>query len=83
MVGRPPQNKRPRVIPVRPVDSSLAHSIGHDADADILRIKFKSGGTYDYFAVPAEKHAEMLKADSLGKYFHREIRGHHEYERVD
>jgi hypothetical protein len=83
MVGRPPQNKRLRVIPVRPVDSSLAHSVGHDADADILRIQFKSGGTYDYFAVPAEKHQEMLKADSIGKYFHSEIRGRHQYERVD
>lgn len=56
-----------------PVESSNIESVGHDGSRMIVR--FKNGGTFHYSGVTAEQHAEMLAAESLGKYFHARIRG--------
>jgi hypothetical protein len=57
-----------------PVKSSQIVSVGHDPEKDILEIEFRGGGVYQYPNFPAEKHAEMMASDSVGKYFHANIR---------
>lgn len=40
----------------------------------ILRIRFNSGGIYDYYNVPITVYQELLNASSKGKYFHAHIK---------
>ena len=61
-------------IDLVPVESSQLAAVGHDAETNTLRVQFKSGATYDYSGVAAEKFEAMLAADSLGKFFGSEIK---------
>jgi KTSC domain len=64
------------------VDSSVIAGIGYDEATGVLEVKFRSGSIYDYFGVPAATIRELLTADSLGKYFNEQIRGHFPEKRV-
>lgn len=66
-----------------PVKSSNIAAIGHDAETGKLHVQFKSGGTWVYDDVPAETHAAMTNADSVGSYFHKNIKGKFEGKRRD
>lgn len=57
-----------------PVASSNIDSVGYDADTETLRIRFNDGGTYDYQAVPPHVHDSLMKATSVGSYFHSHIK---------
>jgi len=57
-----------------PVDSSDIVSIGHDPQAKTLVIEFTGGRIYQYSDVPAEVHKNLMKAESHGAFFHREIK---------
>jgi hypothetical protein len=57
-----------------PVDSTLLASVRYDAGGSILRLEFRDGAIYRYFAVPAAIHNGLLAADSKGSYFNQEIR---------
>lgn len=35
-----------------PVESESVHSVGYDARSRVLRVAFRSGGTYEYVEVP-------------------------------
>jgi len=61
-------------IPLSPVTSSQIESVGYDAESQTLAVKFKHSGTYHYPNFPAEKHAEFLAAESIGKYFQINIK---------
>jgi hypothetical protein len=56
------------------VDSSNIDAIGFDAFAKKLRIRFKSGETYEYDTVPQTVHNELMNANSHGSYFNKNIR---------
>lgn len=58
------------------VESSNISHIGYDGGT--LTIRFKSGDEWQYNGVPAGVHDEMLKAESIGGFFHRHIRGKYE-----
>lgn len=60
---------------MQPVDSSNIESVGYENDT--LAVKFKSGKTYTYPGVPAELHAQMLQAESVGKFFLSKIKPHY------
>lgn len=60
---------------MKPVDSSTIHSVGHDPATKVLHVKFHHGGTYTYHGVTADDHKAMVKAASVGKHFHANIRG--------
>lgn len=66
-----------------PVESSNLAAVGYDANSQILQVEFKNGSVYNYFRVPAEKHAALMAADSVGKYLNAEIKPHHAYELLD
>jgi hypothetical protein len=73
-------------IALTPVQSSQIHAVGYDAGSRTLRIQFKSAGgpgsTYDYPGVPADKHADFLKAESVGKFFGAHIKGKFDFKKL-
>lgn len=63
------------------VKSSNISEIGYEKDK--LRIKFKSGGEYEYEAVPDEIFQNFMKADSKGKYFHAGIFSKYKFRKIE
>jgi len=60
----------------RIVPSSMLKAISYDEASGRLRVRFASGGTYTYHAVPAAVVAELLDPPqgSIGRYFGERIR---------
>lgn len=48
----------------------------------LLTITFNSGAIYEYYDVPKEVTDGIIQADSLGKYFDKNIKGIYNYRRV-
>ncbi len=59
------------------VDSSNIASIGYDAETATMHVEFHSGRVYEYADVPAEEHANLLAAPSVGGHFSKHIRPHY------
>jgi KTSC domain len=64
------------------VKSSELRSIGYDESASLLEAEFQSGEIYQYFNVPAELVLQLLKADSVGRYFNARIRSKFKFSKV-
>ena len=64
----------------KPVTSSNIVSVGHEKMT--LEVEFKGGAVYQYSNVPPEVAAELLQADSVGKYLAEHIKGEYEYHKV-
>ena len=47
-----------------------------------LRIRFKSGGAWDYLDAPPDVYAALLQAESAGKYFYRAVKSVYEARKV-
>lgn len=74
----------PPVIALTPCESSQLSAYGYDAGTQTLAIKFKGkagGSMYHYFGVAAEVFEAMKKAESLGTFFGKEVRGVFAYEK--
>jgi hypothetical protein len=56
------------------VKSSNINAVGYDADTMTLEVEFTGGGVYRYADVPAETHAALVKAESVGRHFAAHIR---------
>lgn len=56
------------------VESTTLRSVGYESAEQILELEFTSGAVYQYFDVPESVWHGLLKAESKGKYFNREIR---------
>ena len=56
-----------------PVTSSFIESVAHDGDT--LQVKFASGKIVTFAGVPAEEHAKLMGAESIGRHFGQHIRG--------
>ena len=67
---------------LRPVDSEMLIAAGYDKRSRILEVIFRTGETYRYKGVPSSRYEGLMSADSKGKYMHRHIIGHYDYERV-
>ena len=65
-----------------PVSSSNIKSVGYDPASKTLEVEFQSGDVHQFLDVPAEKHAELIKAKSIGGHFHKEIRWRHKSKKV-
>ncbi|QTD88767.1 KTSC domain-containing protein [Burkholderia anthina] len=65
-------------IPLREVESSQIHAIGHDAESQTLAIQFKSkagaGSIYHYSQFPADEFEKFAGAESIGRYFGQHIK---------
>lgn len=55
------------------VESSNIVSVGYDESESVLELEFKNG-VYHYPDVPKDVYKGLLKAKSVGKYFHAEIK---------
>lgn len=63
------------------VSSNLAE-VGYDEETKILRIAFRSGAVYDYRNVPRRVYDDLLTADSVGQYFHQNIRNDYAFTKI-
>jgi hypothetical protein len=59
----------------QPVTSSNLRAVGYDPQTQILEIEFKTGGIYQYTAVPESVYTGLVNAGSKGSYFHANIKG--------
>lgn len=61
---------------MKPVKSSNVESVGYDSETKTLGVKFKNNPkVYEYPGVPADTHAALMAAESVGSYFARNIKG--------
>ena len=70
-------------IPRYPVDSSNINTVGHDPNLNILEVEFKNGGVFQYHGVGADTHKQLLKAESVGSFFHTNIKNNYEVAQVE
>lgn len=64
------------------VESSELQSVGYELSTSVLEAEFRSGEIYQYFDVPAQLVLELLKAESLGRYFNARIRSKFKFKKV-
>jgi len=64
------------------VVSTNLSRIRYDKNTNTLEIEFHGGRVYQYFDVPIQVFEELKIADSHGKYFNQQIKGHYRYARV-
>jgi hypothetical protein len=62
-----------------PVESSLLVSVGYDRERLVLETELTSTKIYQYFDVPESVFWELVSADSLGKYYNKNIRDSYRY----
>ena len=67
---------------LKPVQSEMLRLVGYDSKRHILEVMFNTGDRYRYKGVPPAKYEEMMKAESIGQYMHKNIIGRYDYERV-
>lgn len=65
-----------------PFTSSNIASARYDDAQQTLEVTFHSGGTYQYYDVPAQVAAEFNRAESKGSFLATDIKGHYRYTRV-
>ncbi len=65
-----------------PVRSSNLSAVGYDDATSTLRIRFNSGGLYDYYNVPSNVYQGLMSASSHGTYFHQHIKDVYRYKRL-
>ena len=64
------------------VNSTNLSRVRYDESSLTLEIEFQGGRVYQYFDLPKHIFEELLRADSKGKFFHEQIKGHYRYARV-
>lgn len=64
-----------------PKNSSNIEQCEYDHQTKELKVKFHHGGTYTHKGVPHAVWLGMQTADSVGGYYHRQIKGRFDYER--
>ena len=64
------------------VRSSNVQSLTYDGVNKVMQVKFRNGGTYNYYGVPLEDYNYVLGAESIGRALNRAIKGTYGYERI-
>jgi hypothetical protein len=49
-------------------------AVGYDAETKVLEVEFKSGGIYQYAGVQPEMYADLLAAESVGRFVSQVVR---------
>jgi len=63
--------------------SSNVKAFGYDKKEEVLQIKFKGGGVYNYYEFPYSEYIRFKRAKSKGKFVWKNIRDYYDYERVN
>ena len=66
-----------------PCKSSQVESYGYNSDTQTLRLRFVSGGVYEYDAVPLSVFDGLKCCESVGKFLGTQIKGKFKYRRVE
>jgi hypothetical protein len=56
------------------VKSTNVDSVGYDPETKTLQVQFKSGGIYQYAGVQPEMYADLLEAESIGRFVSQVVR---------
>jgi len=64
------------------VESTMIRSIGFAADTSTLEIEFNSGAVWQYYDFPESLYYEFRNSESLGKFFHGQIKNNYREARV-
>lgn len=67
---------------MRSVDSSNVAAVGYDEEARVMRVRFHSGGVYNYYDVEPEVYHTVLYSDSPGGSLHQNVKGRYDYRRI-
>jgi hypothetical protein len=59
---------------MQPVKSSNVRAVGYDEENKTLTVEFRSGGIYQYPGVPPEMYADLLAAESVGRFVSQVVR---------
>jgi hypothetical protein len=65
-----------------PLVSSTLASAGYDPALRRLEIQFLSGERYLYFQVPSHIYQQLIRAESKGAWFNRNIRNRFPFQRL-
>jgi hypothetical protein len=57
--------------------STMIHGTGHDAEKNVMAVRFHDGTTLHYSGVSAAQHLALRAADSSGRFLHKHIIPHH------
>lgn len=55
---------------------------GYKPHYGTLEIEFNSGGVYQYFNVEQQVYKTLMRAPSLGQYFHDFIQGKYKFQKI-
>lgn len=69
-------------VPMIPVQSSHVGYLGYDKESQNLFVTFNDGATFRYGDVPEEVADAFLNADSVGKFYHSDIKNNYESEKI-
>lgn len=75
-------HKVERAVLMHPVVSSQIKRVGYIAELFLLVIDFESNRRYEHYGVPAHLHRDLLRAESIGSYYNRIIKGKFSYREV-
>jgi hypothetical protein len=64
-------------------DSSAIAAVNYAGDSLVLTVTFRGGSTWEYYGVTGSTADELAAAESVGKYFHANIRGRYEGAKVE
>lgn len=68
----------PSINPPRP----RTRQISYNRQTRVMRVWFRSGGTYDYFAIPGSIWHRVKGVRSPGRFLDRNVIGRYEFEKV-
>jgi len=69
----------PKVFP----DSSAIRAVNYAGDSLVLTVTFASGVAWEYYGVTGSTADELAAAESVGRYFHANIKGRYEGRKVE
>jgi len=64
------------------VRSSSVVEVGYDPKTKILEVVFRKGDVYQYLDVPMNVYQDLIRADSVGKFFNIQIKSNYQYRKV-
>jgi hypothetical protein len=70
------------VVDVKKVLSSTIYAMGYDENSKTLRVMFTTGSVYDYNDVERNEYENIVKSQSVGKYFQSNIRNVYQYKKI-
>ena len=64
------------------VKSSMIKQVFYKPDTFSMRVQFHNGSIYQYENVGKGTYEQLIQADSVGKFFHAQVKGRYDWKRV-